>query len=70
MLPPDLQQRLEDIQNTTKRLQLELGIQPLTVEQRAQRLEQKKLEDKKNKEQLEQFNKQLGVRRPPPKWKV
>lgn len=70
MLPPDLQQRLEDIQNTTKRLQKELGITPLTLEQRAELSKQRRDEQQRRQAELEKINKQLGPRRPPPKWKV
>lgn len=70
MLPPDLQQRLEDIQRTTKRLQIELGITPLTLEQRVELANQRQQEKQRRQAELEKINRQLGPRRPPPKWKV
>lgn len=65
-LPPDLQQRYEEILAEIRRLQDELGVEPQTLEQRHQAHLQKQAEETRKQEEL----KKLGQRRSPPKWKV
>lgn len=68
--PPDIQKRYEAILAQTRRLQKELGIRPRTLEERAKDYEYRKLEEKKKAGELAKFDKLIGHRRPPPKWKV
>lgn len=62
-LPPDLQKKFEDIQAHTRRLQRELGVTPMTLEERVAAY----AERKKQEEQLKAI---IAKHRPPPKWRV
>jgi len=62
-LPPDLQEKFNQVQAQTRKLQEEFGITPMTIEQRSQAYQAKK-------KQEELIKQTLGARRPPPKWKV
>ena len=66
-LPPDLQKLYNDIVARNQRLQKELGIKPMTLEERAKEYQRKKAEEASREASLQQL---LGKRRPPPKWKV
>ena len=61
--PPELQAQYDRVLAQTRRLQAELGIKPMTIEERAAAYEKRKREEAALKTTL-------GVRRPPPKWKV
>lgn len=62
-LPPDLQEKFGKIQAHTRQLQKELGITPMTLEERYQAY-------LKRKQQEEELKKILVKHRPPPKWKI
>lgn len=62
-LPPDLQEKFDKIQAHTRQLQKELGITPMTLEERYQAY-------LKRKQQEEELKKILVKHRPPPKWKI
>lgn len=61
--PPDIQAQYDRVLAQTRKLQDELGIKPMTLEERAQSYIERK-------HQEEEFKKFMGQRRPPPKWKV
>lgn len=61
--PPDIQAQYDRVVANTRRLQIELGIKPMTIEERHQ-------EYLKRQQEIEAFKKVLATRRPPPKWKV
>ena len=69
-LTPELQKKYEEVVAHTRRLQAELGITPMTLEERAKAYEQRKLEEQRREKELEKFQKLVGQIRPPPKWKV
>lgn len=62
-LPADLQGKYEEVLATNSRLQKELGIVPMSIEQRHQAY----LDRKKSEADLK---KAIGQRRPLPRWKV
>ena len=66
-LPPDLQKLYNDIVARNQRLQKELGIKPMTLEERAKEYQRKKANEASREASLQQL---LGKRRAPPKWKV
>lgn len=70
ILPPELQERLENIQNTTRYLQKQLCINPMTLEERADQIKQRREEQHRKQLELEKIKNQIGSRRPPPKWKI
>ena len=61
--PPELQAQYDRILEQNKRLQAEMGIKSMTIEERAAAYE-------KRKQQEAALKATLGTRRPPPKWKV
>lgn len=69
-LTPELQKRFEEIQAHTRRLQKELGITPMTLEERCQAYEQRKEEEKRKEEELIKLQNQIKLHRPLPKWKL
>lgn len=62
-LTPELQKRFEQVQAQTRKLQAELGVTPMTLEERAAAYA-------KRKEEEAQAKQILGQRRPPPRWKI
>lgn len=68
--PPDLQERYDKIVAETRRLQKELGIEPRTMEQRHQDYLKKQTEKQHKEAELKKLQQSVGLRRPPPKWKV
>ena len=62
-LTPELQKKFEEVQAHTRRLQAELGITPMTLEERAAAYAKRKEEEIKAQSII-------GKMRPPPKWKV
>lgn len=62
-LTPELQKKFDEIQARTRRLQIEMGIKPMTLEQRAAAYDQRR-------KQEAEFKAVLSTRRPIPKWKV
>lgn len=69
-LPPDLQEKYDRILSTTRRLQMEMGIKPMTLEERHQEYLKKQAEETQRQEELRQLQERIGKMRPPPKWKV
>jgi len=69
-LSADLQTKYNDILERNRKLQLELGIVPRTLEQRAQDYEKKKLEREQAAQELARLKALTANRRPPPRWKV
>ena len=73
-LPPDLQEKYDQIVATTRRLQIELGIKPMTLEERHQEYLKKQNEKRKQEElrqeELRKLQERIGKHRPLPKWKV
>lgn len=67
---PELQRRFNEVQETVRRLQIEFGITPRTIEQRHQDYLSRKAEEARRAEELKKLNSQVGLRRPPPKWRV
>lgn len=62
-LTPDLQEKYDSVVARTRKLQLELGIKPMTLEERYQAY----LERKHREEELKKI---IGKHRPLPKWKI
>lgn len=69
-LNPELQEKFNRVVAQTRRLQAELGITPRTLEQRYQDYLTRKQEEARKSEELAKFNNAVGIRRPPPKWKI
>lgn len=69
-LPPDLQQKFDEVQAHTRRLQIELGVEPKTIEQRHQDYLKRQAEEQRRQEELKKLEQRIGKHRPPPKWKV
>lgn len=68
--PPELQQKYDEIVARTRRLQQELGITPMTLEERAIAGEKKRHEAEKRQKEIEEMQRIINSRRPLPKWKV
>ncbi len=62
-LTPELQKKYDEVVAHTRRLQKEMGIEPMTLEQRAAHYRKQREEQDKAKEILSKL-------RPPPKWKI
>ena len=62
-LTPELQKKYEEVVAHTRRLQKEMGITPMTLEERAAHYAKKKEEEAKAKAMVVKM-------RPPPKWKI
>lgn len=62
-LNPENQKKFDEVAAEIRRLQTEMGINPMTIDERA-------AEYRKEKEQRSRLESHLGVRRPAPKWKV
>jgi hypothetical protein len=69
-LPPDLQQKFDEVQAHIRRLQIEMGVEPKTIEQRHQDYLQRQAEEQRRQEELKKLEQRIGKHRPPPKWKV
>jgi len=69
-LTPELQKRFEEIQAQTRMLQEQLGITPMTLDERAVAYTKRKEDERKRQEELAKLTQITGQRRPPPKWKV
>lgn len=65
-LPPDLQAYYDRVTADIRRLQAELGIEPMTLEERHQAY----IKRKEQEARLEQLKQAALKRRPLPKWKV
>lgn len=62
-LSPENRALLERVTAQIQRLQKELGIQPMTLEERSQAYQRRQ-------EELKKLAQIASQRRPPPKWKV
>ena len=62
-LTPELQKKYDEVVAHTRRLQAEMGITPMTLEERAAAYAKKKEEEAKAKAMIVKM-------RPPPKWKI
>lgn len=62
-LPPDLQEKYEKVLAHTRQLQQQLGIKPMTLEERHRAYLEKKSQE-------EELKKIISRHRPLPKWKV
>lgn len=69
-LPPDLQQKYNEIVAHQRRLQAEFGIKPRTLEERHQDYLKRKAEEAQQQEEITRLKQLTGQKRPPPKWKV
>ena len=67
---PELQRRFNEVQETVRRLQIEFGITPRTIEQRYQDYLSRKAEEARKAEELKKLEQTIGRHRPVPKWKV
>ena len=68
--PPELQAQYDRVVAQTRRLQLELGVEPKTMEQRYQDYLQRQAEEQRRQEELKKLEQVIGKHRPPPRWKV
>jgi hypothetical protein len=68
--PPDLQIQYERVLAQTRRLQAELGITPMTLEERAAAYEKRRMEEQRKQQELAELQQRLIKNRPLPKWKV
>jgi len=57
------QKKFNEVVAEIRRLQAEMGVKPMTLEERAAEYQKKKAEQAR-------LTAQLGNKRPPPKWKV
>ena len=62
-LPPDLQKKYDEVVERTRRIQRELGIKPMTLEERA-------IAAEKRREEIARLQQIVKSHRPPPKWKL
>ena len=69
-LPPELQKKYNEVVALTRKLQIELGIEPKTIEQRYQDYLVRQEEKEKQRQELEKLKTLVQNRRPPPRWKV
>lgn len=67
---PDIQKRYNEIVAQTRRLQAELGITPMTLEQRAEDYRRRQQEELARQEELKKLEEIIGKKRLPPKWKL
>jgi hypothetical protein len=68
--PPDIQAQYDRVLAQTRKLQAELGITPMTLDERAMAYERRKVTEARRQQELKILEQQLGQRRPPPTWKV
>lgn len=68
--PPDIQAQYDRVLAQTRRLQVELGITPMTLAERAAAYEKKKVEAARKEKELRELEQRISRSRPPPKWKV
>ena len=68
--PPELQAQYDRVVAQTRRLQLELGVEPKTMEQRYQDYLQRQAGEQRRQEELKKLEQVIGKHRPPPRWKV
>ncbi len=69
-LTPELQKKFDEVVARTRRLQAELGVQPMTLEERAAAYEKKREEIARRQQELEEIQQRIAKQRPPPKWKI
>lgn len=69
-LPPELQAKYDFVVAETRRLQSEMGVKPMTLEQRHQDYLHRRAEEQRRQEELKKLEQSIGKHRPPPKWKV
>jgi hypothetical protein len=62
-LNPENQKKYDEVTAEIRRLQSEMGIEPMTLEERAAHYQKEKL----NQARLAAH---IGVKKPPPKWKM
>ena len=67
---PEIQEQYDRVVAQIKRLQQELGVEPMTLEQRHQAYLKRQAEEQRKQEELKKLTQLTGQRRPPPKWKV
>lgn len=67
---PEVQAQYDRVTQRIRELQKELGITPLTIEQRHQKYILKKQQEEQKQKELQELNKMLGQRRPKPNWKI
>ncbi len=68
--PPDLQAQYDRVRAQTRKLQVEFGIKPMTLEERAQAYENRKKEIDRRQQEIKELEQRISRSRPPPKWKV
>ncbi len=68
--PPDLQIQYERVLAQTRRLQAELGITPMTLEERAAAYDKRRMEEQRKQQELAELQQRLIKNTPLPKWKV
>ncbi len=69
-LTPENQALYERVVAQTRRIQKELGIEPMTLEERAESYERKRAEIERRQREIQELEQRIGRSRPPPKWKV
>lgn len=69
-LTPENQVLYEKVVAQNRRLQQSLGIQPMTIDERATAYQKRNAEIARKEEELKRLREQIGRRRPVPKWKV
>ena len=72
--PPDIQAQYDRVLAQNRRLQIELGIKPMTLEERHQAYLARQAEEHRKEElrqeELRILQERIGKHRPLPKWKV
>lgn len=67
---PEVQALYDRVVENTRRLQKELGIKPMTLEERARAYQASKAERDRKEQELKEIQERLARRRPMPNWKV
>ena len=67
---PELQAQYDRVVAQTRRLQAEMGIKPMTLEERAAAYQKRQEEEQRRQDELKLLQERMGRMRPPPKWKV
>ncbi len=69
-LTPENQALYERVVAQTRRIQKELGIEPMTLEERARSYERKRAEIERRQQEVRELEQRISRSRPPPKWKI
>ncbi len=69
-LTPELQKKYDEVVAHTRRLQAELGITPMTLDERLAAYEKRKAEEARKAKELAELQQRIGQHKPLPKWRI